>query len=118
MKKESELKARGYALSKLFTHRYDAANHAASKRQQGYRAQVVEYSTQVPGLHDYAVWSRAPEAPNYLDLAKESLAPGRFYSMEEFADLGIPWNAVRALLEVGVLKFHRRNAYSLKEANQ
>lgn len=119
MRKESRLIAKGYSLARCFFNqqRQEAAGFADDQRVHGRNAQLVTYSTAVKGYHNYAVWVRFPETPNYLDLAKKSLVPGQLYSAEELTELGIPWGVVRALLEVGVLKFHRRNAYSLKEAH-
>ncbi len=59
MRKEKELKQKGYDLIKIFNDKDEALAYARAMRENGYYARVIEYSDL--GIYDYGVWVKKKE---------------------------------------------------------
>lgn len=56
IKQEKELEDKGYRIDISPNSHSDAKELANQYRAKGYFARIGEYSTRIPGLHNYAVW--------------------------------------------------------------
>lgn len=65
LRKEKEYEQKGYFMYKSSCKYFDDAEKIAKGlRERGYYAVAMEYSTMVPGLHNYAVWAKKKGGSN------------------------------------------------------